>query len=46
MIPIVFLIDVDNTRLDNDRIGDLLDYDRPALLANQQAVQISLEVTR
>jgi FMN phosphatase YigB (HAD superfamily) len=29
-----------------ERIGDLLDYDLPALLAGQQSVQISQEVTR
>ena len=45
--PVVFLVDVDNTLLDNDRvqadltverIGDLLSHDFPKLL--------SLEVTR
>jgi FMN phosphatase YigB (HAD superfamily) len=29
-----------------ERIGDLLDYDLPALLAGQQSVQISQEVTK
>ena len=28
------------------RIGDLLDYDLPALLAGQQSVQLSQEVIR
>jgi hypothetical protein len=62
---VVFLVDVDNTLLDDDRIqnglkhrdilaecltvgriGDLLDYDLSALLAGQESVQISQEITR
>jgi hypothetical protein len=42
--PIVFLIDVDHTLLDNDRIHSDLNYDLSALLTSQRS-RISAEGT-
>ncbi len=42
--PIVFLVDVDNTLLDNDHIHSDLNYDLSALLTSQRS-RISAEGT-